>query len=213
MALPGALPVVLPGAGRQRAQAPQERGRSRCQGWRRTGWRRTGWRRTGQRRDQGTSRSKLDDVAALAGVGIATVDRVLNERGGVRPETARRVLQAARKRRLARILPASHHRGLRFEVLLSRPELPLIERMSRTFADLAATLGHSIVVQRSVLADDRPAPLAERLRATKANAVIAYAPEHPAIHDAIARLADAGVPVVTLISDVPAAPRLAYAGT
>ena len=167
---------------------------------------------TGGRSDNGRPRSRLDQVAALAGVGIATVDRVLNERGGVSPETARRVLQAARSLGLKRTLPKSHHRGLRFEVLLSRPELPLIKRMSQTFADLAATLDRSIVVQRSVLVDDQPALLAERIRVTKANAVITYAPEDPAIHAAIADRANAGVPVVTLISDVPAAPRLAYAG-
>ena len=42
---------------------------------------------------------KSISLAALAkriGVGVATVDRVLNERGGVSPETTRRVLQAAR---------------------------------------------------------------------------------------------------------------------
>ena len=167
---------------------------------------------TGDLGDKGQRRSKLGDVATLAGVGIATVDRVLNERGGVSPETARRVVQAARKLGLKRILPAAHQRGVRFEVLLTRPELPLIERMSRTFADLAGTLDHSIVIQRNILEDDRPARLAERLRATEANAVIVYAQEDPTIHDAIADRARVGVPVVTLISDVPAAPRLAYAG-
>lgn len=164
--------------------------------------------RSGGRR----ARSKLDDVARLAGVGTATVDRVLNDRGGVSPETARRVLAAARRLGLRRTLPVSHHRGLRFEVLLTRPELPLIERMSQAFADLAGTLDHSIVIQRSTLTDDRPTHLAERLRASKANAVITYAPEDPAIHEAIAALAAAGVPVVSLISDVAASPRLAYAG-
>ncbi|MCP4386361.1 MAG: LacI family DNA-binding transcriptional regulator, partial [Hyphomicrobiales bacterium] len=36
----------------------------------------------------------LKDIALQAGVGIATVDRVINERGGVRPQTLRRVQQA-----------------------------------------------------------------------------------------------------------------------
>ncbi len=51
---------------------------------------------------------KSISLAALAkriGVGVATVDRVLNERGGVSPETTRRVLQAAREAGLKRILP------------------------------------------------------------------------------------------------------------
>ena len=42
-------------------------------------------------------KSRLHDVAKLAGVGIATVDRVINERGSVSPETARRILDAAKK--------------------------------------------------------------------------------------------------------------------
>ncbi len=164
------------------------------------------------RRDRDGNRSRLDDVARTAGVGIATVDRVLNDRGGVSPETARRVLAAARQLGLKRTLLISHHRGLRFEVLLIRPELPLIERMGRAFADIAGTLDRSVVIQRSTLVDDRPAHLAERLRATKANAVVTYAPEDHAIHEAVAALAAAGVPVVSLISDISAASRLAYAG-
>ena len=35
-------------------------------------------------------------LARQIGVGVATVDRVLNERGGVSPQTTRKVLQAAR---------------------------------------------------------------------------------------------------------------------
>ena len=36
-------------------------------------------------------------LARQIGVGVATVDRVLNERGGVSPQTTRKVLQAARE--------------------------------------------------------------------------------------------------------------------
>ena len=35
------------------------------------------------------------DVARAAGVGVATVDRVINRRAAVRPQTAQRVLEAA----------------------------------------------------------------------------------------------------------------------
>jgi LacI family transcriptional regulator len=44
-------------------------------------------------------------LARQIGVGVATVDRVLNERGGVSPQTTRKVLQAAREAGLKRILP------------------------------------------------------------------------------------------------------------
>jgi LacI family transcriptional regulator len=50
---------------------------------------------------------RLQDIAEMTGVGIATVDRVLNERGSVAPQTAEKVLAMARRLKLKRILPAS----------------------------------------------------------------------------------------------------------
>lgn len=84
--------------------------------------------------------------------------------------------------------------------------------MSQAFADLAGMLDHSIIIQRSLLANDRAAHLAERLRESTANAVVVYAQDDPAIQEAIAERRRAGVPVVTLISDLPHSARLAYAG-
>ena len=42
-------------------------------------------------------RPTIDDLARVAGVSVATVDRVMNERHPVREETAHRVLAAAEK--------------------------------------------------------------------------------------------------------------------
>ena len=42
-------------------------------------------------------RSKLTDIARKAGVSTATVDRVLNNRGGVRDRTVEIVMEAARQ--------------------------------------------------------------------------------------------------------------------
>ncbi|MGB9858062.1 MAG: LacI family DNA-binding transcriptional regulator, partial [Dictyoglomaceae bacterium] len=39
----------------------------------------------------------IRDVAKLAGVGIATASRALNNRGNVNPDTRRKVLEAAQK--------------------------------------------------------------------------------------------------------------------
>ncbi len=75
----------------------------------------------------------LRRVAETAGVSGATVDRVLNERGNVSPKTAQKVINAARQIGLRRILPGSYHKGVRIEVLLIRPELPLIKRNQSVF--------------------------------------------------------------------------------
>ena len=48
--------------------------------------------------------------------------------------------------------------------------------------------------------------------ATPADAVILYGQEDVAIIDAVTRLTSNGVPVVTMVSDLPTSPRLAYVG-
>ena len=61
----------------------------------------------------------LKEIARRAGVGLATVDRVLNERGGVSPLKVRKVLQAARESGMKRILPEEHRQPWQIEVLIS----------------------------------------------------------------------------------------------
>ena len=62
------------------------------------------------------AKATLSDIARRAGVGTATVERVLNGRGGVRPETTERVLAAARALDYPRRLPEVHRGLLRIEV-------------------------------------------------------------------------------------------------
>jgi LacI family transcriptional regulator len=160
-----------------------------------------------------SSRITLREVAVLAGVGSATVDRVINERGNVSDEVRRRVLKAARELGLKRLLPASHHRMVRINVILARPELPLIRRMGTEFRRIAARTDHSVVIHQTVLEDEKPSTIAAALQRGERDAAIVYAQDHPLIHAAIASLASQGKPVVTMISDLPGSARLAYAGT
>jgi LacI family transcriptional regulator len=157
-------------------------------------------------------RARLAQVAEVAGVGIATVDRVLNERGNVAPETTRKVIDAARQLKLARSLPAAYRRGLRLEVILTRPDLPLFQRLNRAFVDAASTLDRSVIVQRSFIDEAKPQLAADRILATQADAVIVYGQELPSVIDAVTSITAGGKPVVTLCSDLPTSPRLAYVG-
>ena len=160
-----------------------------------------------------TPRVTLQDVAALAEVGSATVDRVINERGNVSDAVRRKVLLAARHLGLKRLLPVSHHAMVRINVILARPELPLIHRMGIEFRRLGQRMDPSVVIHRTVLDDEAPAAIARALRQNPCEAAIVYAQDHPQVHAAIADLAGRGTPVVTMISDIPASLRLAYAGT
>ena len=55
----------------------------------------------------GKARVTMEDVAKAAGVGVATVDRVLNGRARVRTSTAEQVLHAAEQLGPCRSLPTA----------------------------------------------------------------------------------------------------------
>lgn len=162
--------------------------------------------------ERGKARPGLAEVARRAGVGIATVDRVLNERGGVSAETERRVLEAARALGLRRVLPAPHVRSLRIEVLLGPGFTPFMRRLGSGMAQVAATLDRSITVLRSSIDMTDPARVAARIARSRADGIIIYCEEHPANVAAIAAAEAAGRPVICVVTDVPEAPRTAYVG-
>lgn len=158
-------------------------------------------------------RVTLSDVAAKAGVGSATVDRVINERGNVSDEVRKRVLEAARALGLKRILPSAHHRIVRANVILARPDRPLISRMAIEVQRQSLRLDRAMSIHRTILKYESPETIAAAMLRDGFDAVVVDAPDHPLIHDAIATLHRQDRPVVTIISDVPGSARLAYAGT
>ena len=119
-----------------------------------------------------TRKPLLRRVAESAGVSSATVDRVLNERGNVSPKTAQKVINAARQIGLKRILPSSYHKGVRIEVLLIRPELPLIKRINQYFINIASTLDRSVIVNRTILKNDDPKKFASHILSCKAQGIV-----------------------------------------
>ncbi|WP_417463190.1 LacI family DNA-binding transcriptional regulator [Kordiimonas sp.] len=158
-------------------------------------------------------RPKLKDVARLAGVGTATVDRVLNERGSVSEEVRRKVIEVAREIGLRRQLPPSYMPLIRINLVLARPHLPLLQRMATEFRELTKTIDRRVRLQITKLRDEDPDTIGDAMRTTQCNAVVVYAQDSAVIRAAIADLELRGIPVITIISDLPNSKRLAYAGT
>lgn len=147
-------------------------------------------------------RVTLKSVADLAKVGSATAERVLNGRGGVSPETVEKVLAAARKLDYPKRFPEAHRGVTRIEVLMLRPELSFINRLSKAFERIAANLHPSILVHRTFLNESDPASIAKRIAdpAARRSALLVVLPQHQAIRDALVEVQRRGIPVVQVMT-------------
>jgi len=163
-------------------------------------------------------RATLEDVARAAGVSLATVDRVVNRRDGVRAKTVARVEAAVAKLGYrADVAAARLARGQTFRFAFVLPTgsnsfmTNLTEQVQRTAEWLAGQRGFIDILHVDVFDPDVLAGTLEDLSpAYQGVAVIAL--DHPRVRAAIDDLAARGVAVVTLVSDAPSARRLHYVG-
>lgn len=146
----------------------------------------------------------LADIARAAGVGPATVERVLNARGNVREETAERVVRAAERLGFDRRLPERYHGIVRIEVVLIQPDSAFFKRINVAFMRIAATLSRSVHVQRTFLDEYNLADFARHIALPEArrSALIIVAPDDPRIISAISATRAAGIPTVSIVSDI-----------
>eukprot|EP00903_Cladosiphon_okamuranus_P022431 g20633.t1 len=159
-------------------------------------------------------RTTVSQIAREAGVSPATVDRVLNDRDGVRPRTRDIVLQVARK--LGYFGPVDIEQpGLNI-----RLDFVLPAGSNSFMRTLKANL-----MQESAARDDVTATLheiegfdPERLSAKlhelrqRTDAVGLVALDHPQVREAINALAASGARIGTLVSDIPTVDKVGYVG-
>ena len=161
--------------------------------------------------------ARIDDVARLSGVSTATVDRVLNERPGVRAVTVQRVLKAAHELGylMDGALPAQAMKPWRLGFLLpagTNRYLNMLGRLIGGAHDQLASFNMRPRVEH--IESFKPELLAHELKRVgrEVDGIVFMAIEHPAVREAVDALAERGVPCVTLISDVAHSRRAAYVG-
>ena len=164
------------------------------------------------------TRATLEDVARAAGVSLATVDRVVNRREGVREKTIARVEAAVAKlgyRADAAATRLARNQSFRFAFILPTGAnsfmANLTEQVRRTAGWLAGQRGFIDVLHVDVF---DPAALAHALEAIPPSyhGVATIALDHARVRAAIDDLAARGTAVVTLVSDAPSSRRIHYVG-
>lgn len=157
-------------------------------------------------------RSTLADIAREAGVSMATVDRVLNERPGVKQRTRLIVKEtAARLGYLA--LSGAQSSPLQLDFVLPEGTNAFVQNLKAELEQQAAAIP-GIQFTTHLVEGFNPDVLSDKLAQLEgvSDGVALLAFDHPAVREAMRRLSESGTKIVTMVSDIQHAPRLGYVG-
>jgi LacI family transcriptional regulator len=157
----------------------------------------------------------IREIARQAGLSEATVDRVLNARGGVRESTVQEVHRAIADLHRQRSQVRLTGRSFFLDLVVDAPQ--------RFSAAVRAALEQQLPLVRPAtfrarfhLTDAAPVgrlvSTLDGIARRGSQGVVLKAPDDPLVVAAVERLAEAGIPVVTLVTDLPTSRRLAYVG-
>jgi LacI family transcriptional regulator len=164
---------------------------------------------------QMTHRFPIKEIARQAGLSTATVDRVLNERAHVSPQTKLRVTTAIEELRAQEAQLAARGRRLFFDFVVEAPS-----RFSREVKAAAEAvlpqIGTAVCRPRfllqEIMEEDEVVGALKRIMKRGSHGVCLKARDTARIRKAVKKLTAAKIPVVTLVTDVRDADRLAYVG-
>ncbi|MBB3039778.1 LacI family DNA-binding transcriptional regulator [Hoyosella altamirensis] len=160
-------------------------------------------------------RFKVREIAQQSGLSEATVDRVLHERPGVRESTRMEVQQAISDLDRQRSQLRLEGRKFIFDVVMHAPQRFVTEVREALEAEIPAMqpavircrFHHRETGSAEVLVETL-----DRIAKRGSQGVLLKAPDVPGIVEAIQRLDTAGIPVVTMFTDVARSARAGYVG-
>lgn len=165
---------------------------------------------------QSNQKSRIIDIALQAGVSTATVDRVLNGRGGVRGSTEQKVQAAIRTLQGAlsrpQIIPSVASNG-EIDVVMAGGSGFANETVARELLKIARD--RSVRLRSTYPRKLDPHALVEALRVRReegSSGIIVQALDHPLVRQEIAAIHVAGIPVISLLTRLPGVETLGYVG-
>jgi LacI family transcriptional regulator len=162
-----------------------------------------------------THRFPIKEIALQSGLGTATVDRVLNGRANVSPQTRIRVHAAIRELADQEQQLAARGRRMLVDFVVEAPQR--FSREIRHAADavlpeFSGAVFRPRFAMQEIMRVDEVVAVLDRIARRGSQGVCLKARDLPEVRDSIDRLVAAGIPVVTLVTDIPGSRRAAYAG-
>jgi LacI family transcriptional regulator len=157
----------------------------------------------------------MKEIARQAGLSLATIDRVLHRRAGVPVATSKRVQQAVKELKQQGELSIMQGRKFTIDIVMEAPlrfselvrqaleaELPQLQPA----AFRCRFHGSEILEASKIIA------LLKTIARRGSNGLILKVPNIVGIKEAVDELAAKGIPVITLVTDIPKSKRIAYVG-
>ncbi len=162
----------------------------------------------------------IKDIADLAGVSRGTVDRVLNNRGGVNPQTAEKIKEIAKaldyRPNRAGIALAAQKKKYKIGVILFSKDNPFFDEVSEGVQEKASELkdyGIDTITKRVEFDAGAQLLAIDDLLKEGVHGLMLAPYNDPSIQKKIDNLMELGIPVVTVNTDISGSKRLAYVGS
>ena len=162
----------------------------------------------------------IKEIAALAGVSRGTVDRVLNNRGSVKPETEEKIREIAKaldyKPNRAGLVLAAQKKKLKLGVILPSPENIFfidVEEGVREKAEEFSGYNCTVLVKHFAYGVEEQLKAIDILMSENVSGIALVPYNDDRIRAKINQLHQEGIPVVTLNTDIENSSRIAYVGS
>ena len=145
----------------------------------------------------------------------ATVDRALNDRANVSPQTKRRVVAAISELEGQEKQLSARGRRMFIDFVVEAPER-FSREIRKATEDVLPTFNPAIIRPRFIfkerMSETECAAILQRIAKRGSQGVCIKARDLPAIRAGISELTARGIPVITVFTDISNSDRLAYAG-
>ncbi|MBW4793558.1 LacI family DNA-binding transcriptional regulator [Pseudomonas tolaasii] len=157
----------------------------------------------------------IKQLATQAGVSKATVDRALHQRGAVHAQTQRRIAQALDELEAQEKNGLAVGRTFHVDVIMHTPKRFSAAVQAAIVAQLASLAPFRISPRFHLFEEIEPQAMHDQLLRcldTGSQGVVLKAADEPAVNQAVKQLMAEGIPVVTLVTDLPQSERIGYVG-
>jgi len=162
-----------------------------------------------------THRFPIKEVARQSGLSTATVDRVMNNRANVSPQTKARVTAAISELKGQEAQLTARGRRMFFDFVVEAPTR-FSREIQKAAEQVLPRIGSAVCRPRfqaqEIMSEDDVTATLSRIAKRGSHGVCVKVRDLPTIRTAVDQLIAAGIPVVTLVTDLTTTKRIAYVG-